>query len=86
MMICVQLDKRAEFDKLWRWVKKNMLYTSGKWAGYFAWQCDIEGRKIGEEPSCAPDGEAYFITSLFLLLIDGEMKIVVIMVVKHRKS
>ncbi len=65
MMICVQLDKRAEFDKLWRWVKKNMLYKSGKWAGYFAWQCDIEGRKIGEEPSCAPDGEAYFITSLF---------------------
>ncbi|MDD3040321.1 glycosyl hydrolase family 8 [Bacteroides sp.] len=65
MMICVQLNKQKEFDKLWRWVKKNMLYTSGKWKGYFAWQCETDGRKVGYEPSCAPDGEAYFIMSLF---------------------
>ncbi len=65
MMICVQLDKQAEFDKLWRWAKKHMLYTSGKWSGYFAWQCRTNGDKIGKEPSCASDGEIYFITALF---------------------
>ena len=42
MMICVQLDKQAEFDKLWRWAKKYMLYTSGKWSGYYAWHCTQE--------------------------------------------
>ena len=65
MMICVQLDKQAEFDKLWRWAKKYMLYTSGKWSGYYAWHCTPHGVKIGKEPSCASDGEIYFITSLF---------------------
>lgn len=65
MMICVQLDKQAEFDKIWRWTKRHMLYTSGKWKGYFAWQCYPDGSKIGGEPSCASDGEIYFITSLF---------------------
>ena len=42
MMICVQLNKQAEFDKLWRWAKKHMLYTSGKWSGYYAWHCTPE--------------------------------------------
>ena len=65
MMICVQLDKQEEFNKIWRWAKKYMYYTSGKWKGYFAWQCRTNGEKIGEEPSCATDGEAYFITALF---------------------
>lgn len=66
MMICVQMDKQAEFDRLWRWTKKNMLYTSGRWEGYFAWQCRTNGQKIsGNETSCASDGEVYFITSLF---------------------
>ena len=32
----VQLDKQAEFDKLWRWAKKYMLYTS---YFYFAQPC-----------------------------------------------
>lgn len=65
MMICVQFNKQAEFDKLWRWAKKHMLYSSGKRSGYFAWQCKTNGVKLGGEPSCAPDGEIYFITSLF---------------------
>lgn len=65
MMICVQMDKRQEFDKIWRWTKKYMHYTLGRWSGYFAWQCTTDGKKIGEEPSCATDGEIYFITSLF---------------------
>ena len=65
MMICVQMDKREEFDRIWRWAKRYMHYSVGKWAGYFAWQCKQDGTKIGGEPSCATDGEAYFITSLF---------------------
>lgn len=65
MMICVQLDKRDEFDKIWRWAKTHMLYTSGRWKGYFAWQCNPDGSKIGGEPSCATDGEVYFIMSLY---------------------
>lgn len=65
MMICVQMDKREEFDRIWRWTKRYMHYPVGKWAGYFAWQCKQDGTKIGGEPSCATDGEAYFITSLF---------------------
>lgn len=65
MMICVQMDKREEFDRIWRWTKRYMHYPAGKWAGYFAWQCKQDGTKIGGEPSCATDGEAYFITSLF---------------------
>lgn len=66
MMICVQLDKKEQFDKLWKWAKKYMLYTSGDWKGYFAWQCNTDGSKVnGDATSCAPDGEAYFITSLF---------------------
>ena len=65
MMICLQMNKRAEFDKIWRWAKTHMLYTSGRWKGYFAWQCNTDGSKIGGEPSCATDGEIYFITSLF---------------------
>lgn len=66
MMICVQLDKQTEFDKLWRWAKTHMQYTSGDWDGYFAWQCNTDGsKKNGNSTTCAPDGEAYFITALF---------------------
>ena len=65
MMICVQLNKQAEFDKIWRWAQKHMHYTTGKWKGYFAWQCKTNGEKIGGKPSCAIDKKAYFITALF---------------------
>ena len=67
MMICVQLDKKAEFDKLWKWAKTYMQYPeSNSFSGYFAWQCQETGEKIGgDTTSPAPDGEAYFITALF---------------------
>ncbi|HEX2952604.1 MAG TPA: glycosyl hydrolase family 8 [Bacillota bacterium] len=29
MMICVQLNKQAEFNKLWKWAKTYMYYSSG---------------------------------------------------------
>ncbi len=35
MLICVQLNKRDEFDRLWRYAKANMQVQSGPAAGYF---------------------------------------------------
>jgi oligosaccharide reducing-end xylanase len=65
MMISVQLDKRTEFDKLWRWAKAYMAYPADSpWDGYFCWQCAPDGTKIGG--SNASDGEIYFVTALFL--------------------
>lgn len=64
MMICVQLDKQAEFDKIWRWAEKYMQYKEGnEREGLFAWQCETNGTIKGN--SCAPDGEAYFLTALW---------------------
>ena len=64
MMICVQLDKQKEFDKIWRWAEKYMQYKEGnEREGLFAWQCETTGSVKGS--SCAPDGEAYFLTALW---------------------
>jgi len=63
MMICLQLDKKAEFDKLWRWTRQYMQHRSGNLNGYFAWQLRTDGSIIDNNP--APDGEAYFVTALF---------------------
>ena len=64
LMICVQLNHQTEFDKIWKWAKKYMQYKSGdSREGLFAWQCGTDGTIKGT--SCAPDGEAYFLTSLF---------------------
>lgn len=65
MMLSVQLDHRKEFDKLWGWAKKYMAYAPGSaWDGYFCWQCRPDGTKL--RGSNASDGEAYFVTALFL--------------------
>ena len=63
LMICVQLDKKAEFDKLWKWTKQYMHHSSGNLDGFFRWQLNTSGTAIDNNP--APDGEAYFITALF---------------------
>ncbi|MFO7869588.1 MAG: glycosyl hydrolase family 8 [Bacteroidales bacterium] len=67
MMICLQLDKKEEFDKLWNWAKTNMQYpASSSYEGYFAWQCNTNGSWVdGETTGPAPDGEAYFVTALY---------------------
>src|ERR1035437_8515152 len=43
MMIAVQMDRRAEFDRLWKWANTYMRHTSGPRAGYFAWHCKFDG-------------------------------------------
>ena len=63
MMLTVQLDKREEFDRLWKWAKVNMQHASGPWKGYFAWQCDPSGKPRTKVP--ASDGEEYFAMALY---------------------
>lgn len=63
MMMCVQMDRREEFDRLWRWAKTYMFLNDGPNAGYFAWSCGLDGRKNACGP--APDGEEYFAMALF---------------------
>lgn len=64
MMIAVQLDKKEEFDKLWKFAKTYMQHKTGPRAGYFAWQVDASTFEI-MDPNSAPDGEEYIATALF---------------------
>jgi oligosaccharide reducing-end xylanase len=68
MMIAVQMDRRREFDHLWRWAKKHMYYSSGPARGYFAWRKTTSGAIVPGDglPVSAPDGEEYFATALIL--------------------
>ena len=62
MMICVQMDKQEEFDRLWKWAKTHMQHKDGQFKGYFAWQMNTNGTIKDNTP--AADGEEYFATSL----------------------
>lgn len=63
MMMCVQMDRKTEFDRLWKWAKTYMFLTEGPNAGYFAWSCGLDGSKNAF--GAAPDGEEYFAMALF---------------------
>jgi oligosaccharide reducing-end xylanase len=63
MMIAVQLDKKTEFDRLWKWAKTFMYLQDGPYKGYFAWHCAVDGKKL--DTVAAPDGEEWFVTALF---------------------
>ena len=63
MMICVQLDMKEEFDRIWKWAKTYMYMDKGPNEGYFAWSCATDGKKNAYGP--APDGEEYFAMALF---------------------
>jgi len=63
MMICVQLDMKEEFDRIWKWSKTYMYMEEGENEGYFAWSCKPDGRKNSHGP--APDGEEYYAMALF---------------------
>ncbi|MCR5511672.1 MAG: xylanase [Lachnospiraceae bacterium] len=62
MMFCVQMDRKDEFDRLWKWARTYMYMTEGKHAGYFAWSVDPSGSKNDHGP--APDGEEFFAMAL----------------------
>src|SRR5450755_2191272 len=62
MMICVELNKQDEFDKLWRYARDVVEYHSGPDAGYFPSFCDAAG---GTATSCLdPYGFEQFVTAL----------------------
>lgn len=63
MMICVQLDRKEEFDRIWKWAKTYMWMDQGENEGYFAWSCGLDGSKNAYGP--APDGEEFFAMALF---------------------
>lgn len=62
MMLAVQLDHQAEFDRLWKWAKTYMYQTDGPYQGYFAWHCTPDGEKLDANP--ASDGEEWFVMAL----------------------
>jgi oligosaccharide reducing-end xylanase len=64
MMIAVQLNKKNEFDRLWKWTKTFMQHQNGQRKDYFAWHCKSSGEMI--DSGSAADGEEWFVTTLFL--------------------
>ena len=64
MMMCVQMDRKGIFDRLWTFSERYMLMKDGPNAGYFAWSVDLNGKHNAEGP--APDGEEYFAMALFM--------------------
>lgn len=63
MMICVQMNRKAEFNRLWKWAKTYMYHADGDWKGYYAWQVSTSGTVMDQ--GSAPDGEEYFAMALF---------------------
>jgi oligosaccharide reducing-end xylanase len=65
MMICVELNKKREFDALWNWANTYMLITDPKnpSVGYFAWSMSTDGTP--RSTGAAPDGEEYFTMALY---------------------
>jgi len=65
MMICVELNKKREFDAIWNWAHTYMLITDPKnpSVGYFAWSMSTDGTP--RSTGAAPDGEEYFTMALY---------------------
>jgi len=63
MMICVQLDRPDEFNRIWKWARTKHHHPDGPMRGYFAWHADFDGRVL--DPGPASDGEEWFVMALF---------------------
>ena len=73
MMMCVQMDRKDIFDRLWTFSERYMLMKEGPNEGYFRWSVHTDGRSNSDGP--APDGEEYFAMALFMAAArwgDGE--------------
>ena len=62
MMMCVQLDMKEEFDRIWKWSRTYMYMETGWNEGYFAWSCATDGTPNADGP--APDGEEFYAMAL----------------------
>jgi len=61
MMICVEMEKRTEFDALWSYANSVLRYTDGPREGYFRSTCDtVMSSQICDDPY----GEAQMVTAL----------------------
>ncbi len=65
MMIAVQLDKKEEFDKIWKFSKTHSQHQEGPRKGYFAWQISPNPPYSKIDDNTAPDGDEYFAMALF---------------------
>jgi oligosaccharide reducing-end xylanase len=63
MMIAVQLNKKAEFDRLWKWAKTFMQHRSQPRKDFFAWHCTTSGSML--DSTAASDGEEWMVSALF---------------------
>ena len=59
----VKMDKKEEFDRLWKWTKTYMQHSEPDLNGYFAWHCETNGKMI--DYNSASDGEEWFVMTLF---------------------
>ena len=62
MMICIELDKRAEFDRLWTYADRHMKQTVPPRRGYFESRCDT--LLATTVPCDDPYGEQQMVTAL----------------------
>jgi oligosaccharide reducing-end xylanase len=62
MMIAVQMNKKEEFDRIWKWARTYMYQKDGPYRGYFAWHCKCSGEQLAANP--ASDGEEWFAMAL----------------------
>jgi len=62
MMIFVQLNRKEDFDRIWKWTKTYMYIKEGWNKGYFYWSMLPDGGSNSNGP--APDGEEYFAMAL----------------------
>jgi oligosaccharide reducing-end xylanase len=63
MMIAVELDKRAEFDRLWTWANEVRKQKAGPRRGYFESRCDT-AIMTATTPCDDPYGHAQMATAL----------------------
>ena len=64
MLMCVLMDKKEFFDRMWKFSMEFMYMKEGFFKGYFAWSVAPDGKKNAFGP--APDGEEFFAMALFL--------------------
>ncbi|WP_427982262.1 glycosyl hydrolase family 8 [Agarivorans sp.] len=64
MMIAVQMDDQAMFNKLWKFSKTYMQHKDGWHKDYFAWHLKPHAPFTKIDNNAAPDGELYFAMAL----------------------
>ena len=65
LMLAVQLNQQAVFNRIWRWATRFMRHAEGERRGYFAWSCALDG-KLYLDPGSASDGEAWIAMALLM--------------------